>query len=150
MDKVYSFDWYDGVRSGVATYNGLPCYFESQCVDIYTEGVDWFKLSLISKEAFEQEIEQWALWRKYEAAFRVGQIGTEHHPFLPEDRERGNELKRQLEHQLVIDENNILIAQAEFLGLDEQIKQADGAEFEVRWTILPAPPSASWRTSYDV
>ncbi|WP_400193756.1 hypothetical protein [Hymenobacter sp. B81] len=149
MDKVYSFDWYDGVRGGVATYNGQPCYFESQCVDIYSQGVDWFKLSPISEEVFKQEIEQWALWRKYEAAFHAGQIGIEQHPFLPEDRERGEELKKQLEYQLVINEQNFMIAQAEFLALDEQIQQAEGAELEVRWTILVAPPSASWRASYN-
>ncbi|OON69048.1 hypothetical protein [Hymenobacter sp. CRA2] len=150
MDRLYSFDWYDGIRGGVATYNGQPCYFESQCVDIFTQGVDWFKLSPISNEAFEQEIEQWTLWRKYDAAFRAGLVGAEHHPFLPEDGEKGEELQRRLNHQLVIDENNVLIAQAEFFGLDEQIKQADEAELEVRWTILSAPPSASWRTSYDI
>ncbi|MET4106586.1 hypothetical protein [Hymenobacter sp. UYP22] len=150
MDKVYSFDWYDGVRGGVATYNGQPCYFESQCVDIFTDGTDWFKLSPISEAAFEQNKEQWALWRIYDAAFQAGQIGIEHHPFLPENRERGEELQQQLEHQLIIDDNNFMIAQAEFLGLDKQMQRMDRAEMEVRWNILLAPPSASWRAGYDV
>lgn len=148
MDKVYSFDWYDGIRSGVATYDGQPHYFESQCVDIFTDDVDWFELSPITEAAFEQEKEQWALWCKFNESFHAGQIDIEHHPFLPEDRTRGEELQR--EHQLEIDERNFLIAQAEFFGLDEQIKRVDGVELEVRWTILSAPPSASWRTSYDI
>jgi hypothetical protein len=149
MDFVYSFDWYDGPRSGVADYDGRPHYFESQWADIDHIDEDWFKLSPIAQEVFELEIERERLWGKYAAASKLGIVGPEHHPFLPADRPRGEALIQLLEKVLRIDEAQCLIGKAEFVPLDEQTRQTTKAEMIVDWTILSNPPSESKRTAYN-
>jgi hypothetical protein len=149
MDNVYTFDWYDGPRSGVADYNGQPYFFESQWVDVGSVDKDWYMLSPIPKALFEQEVEYWKLWKKYEAAYAAGEIGPEHHPFLLLDRPRGDELLQKLQCQLKIDIENHLIAQAQFSPIDEQTRQTVGIEMQVRWVILSTPPSESRKADYD-
>ncbi|WP_345059414.1 hypothetical protein [Hymenobacter glaciei] len=146
---MYTFDWYDGPRSGVADCNGRPYFFESQWADIGSSGKDWYMLSPIPAEVFVQETEYWNLWKRYEAGHAAGMIGAEHHPFLPADRPRGEALVRILEGQLKIDSKNHLIAQAEFLPMDKYAGQNKGAEMWVYWKILPTPPSESRKVDYD-
>jgi hypothetical protein len=135
-DFVYSYDWYDGPRSGVADYEGKPYFFVSQWIDVYTQKEDWFKLSPISQEIFELELERWKLWTNYQAANQAGLVGNEYHPYLPSDRLRGEALTQMLEKQLVIDEANCLIAQAIFIPLDVQTMQAMQVEMIVKWELL--------------
>jgi hypothetical protein len=149
MDLVYSFDWYDGPRSGVADYDGRPHYFESQWADIDHIDKDWFKLSPISQEVFELELERERLWRKYAEASTIGIVGPEHHPFLPADRPRGEELLQLLKKALTIGEEQHLIGRAEFVSIDEQTRQTTGAEMIVKWKILLNPPCESRRAEYD-
>jgi len=150
MDFVYSFDWYDGPRSGIATYNGRPHYFESQWADIDHVDEDWFKLSPVSQEVFELELEREHLWSKYATANKLGTVGAEHHPFLPVDRQRGEELIQILEKVLRIDEAYHLIGKAEFIAIDELTRQANRAEMIVNWIILPSAPSDSKRVEYNL
>jgi hypothetical protein len=70
---------------------------------VYDHQDDWFKLSPILQEVFELELERWQLWTSYQAANQAGLVGDEHHPYLPNDRLRGEELSQMLEKQLVID-----------------------------------------------
>ena len=148
MDFVYSFDWYDGPRSGVADYDGRPHYFESQWADIDHIDEDWFKLSPISQEVFELELEREHLWDKYAAASAIGILGPEHHPFLPSDRPRGEELIQILEKTLKIDEAQQMLSKAEFAPINEQSRQDIKARMMVKWIMLPEPPSESRRADY--
>lgn len=141
MDILYSLDWYDGPRSGVADYNGQPHFFESQWADIGTADEDWFKLSPITKEVFEQEIELWGLWKKWKAAYDAGLTEQEYHPFLPADRLRGEELEELQKTQLKLDEESYLIAQADFVSIKQVLPHAADAEMMVEWTILSEPPT---------
>jgi hypothetical protein len=150
MDFVYSFDWYDGPRSGVADYDGWPHYFESQWADIDHIEEDWFKLTPIPQEVFELELERERLWGKYAAASAIGIVGAEHHPFLPADRKRGEELMQILEKALRIDEEQYLIGRAKFAAIDEQTRQVTEGAMIVNWTILPGPPSKSTRVDYSL
>jgi len=106
-------------------------------------------LSPIPEAVFEQEVEYWKLWKKYEAAYTAREIGSEHHPFLPVDRARGEELVQLLQNQLKIDIVNHLIAQAEFSPTDEHTRQANDAEMLVHWKILSSPPSDSRKADYN-
>jgi hypothetical protein len=134
---------------GVADYDGHPHYFESQWADIGHVNEDWFKLSPISQEIFGLELERERLWGKYAVASAIGTVGPEHHPFLPADRPRGEELLQMLEKRLRIDEEQLIIARAESIPINEQTRQLTGAEMTVRWTILPNPPSESRRAEYS-
>ena len=149
MDSVYSFDWYDGPRSGIADYNGQPYFFESQWANLGSSGDDWFKLSPVSEEVFRLELERWSLWKRYEAAFHAEEVATEHHPFLPADRMRGEELKRLLEGCLKIDGYNHLIAEASFEPVTNQTQQEDNVEMIVCWKILAEAPCDSRKQDYD-
>ena len=149
MDNLYTFDWYDGPRSGVADYNGRPHFYESQWADI-GELEDWFKLSPVPEEVFEQALEYWRLWKKWQTAHAGGTVGTEHHPFLPIDRPRGEELLRILSHKLKIDETDYLIAQADFAPVDELTCQSNDVEMLVHWKVLETAPSESRKGDYDL
>jgi hypothetical protein len=149
VDLVYTFDWYDGPRSGVADYDGLPHYYESQWADIDHIDEDWYRLSPIPQEVFELELERERLWAKYAEASAIGIVGPEHHPFLPDDRPRGEELLQLLETALRIDEKQHLISRDEFIPINEQARQATGAQMMVNWTILPNPPCESRRAEHN-
>lgn len=140
MDYVYTYEWYDGPRSGVASYQGQPYYYESQWADVYNREEDWFKLSPIRSSVFEQEIERWELWRNWKAAYDAGLAGIESHPYLPADRARGEALSQLLDSVLQLDDTNFLTAQAKFIPASlEQCQQLKISMF-VQWTALAVPP----------
>ncbi|MDJ0366983.1 hypothetical protein QMK33_17680 [Hymenobacter sp. H14-R3] len=149
MDYVYSLDWYDGPRSGIADYNGQPYFFESQWSNIGNGLGDWYKLSPVSKEVLQLELERWRLWKKYEVASKVKAVGEEHHPFLPSDQTRGEQLTILLEGRLGIDEHDYLIAEAIFEPVLVQPQQENNAEMVVCWTILTEAPCESRKRGYN-
>lgn len=139
-DFVYAFDWYDGPRVGLTSYGGAYYYYESQWVDVYERVEDWFKLCPVSAETAAAELERWQLWKAYEATFKEGAVGQEYHPYLLADQERGRQLERLLEKQLVIDEATCLYARAAFQPAKDS---AATAEMEVQWTLLATSPIAT-------
>jgi hypothetical protein len=135
-EKVYSYNWYDGPRSGVADYKGKPYYFESQWEDLNNLESDSFKLSPISKNLLSLVIEYWQLWKKLEEAYKQGLTTQETHPFLPSDAHEGKRLDQILKNELKIDETNHLKARADFIGATAQQFKSSGIDFLVKWTIL--------------
>jgi hypothetical protein len=150
MDKVYSYEWYDGPRSGVATYNGQPHYFESQWADVGSQEQDWYELIPITRELFECELEVWELWRKYYTAYTAGTVGMDYHPFLPGDQARGNELQQIINSQPVEEGKYDLIAKAKFSSSNEQTTEYGMVAMLVEWETHTTPPSPSRKKDYGV
>ena len=133
FEKVYSYDWYDGLRSGVADFNGQPYYFESQWENLNNLGPDSFKLSPISNDLLSIVIDDWQLWKKLEEAYEQGLAPQETHPFLPADATEGQKLDQILKDELRIDETNVVKARADFVAVKGQ---PSGTDFLVKWTII--------------
>ena len=142
MDYVYTYEWYDGPRSGVASCHGQPYYYESQWADVYNQQQDWFKLSPIRLDLFEQELERWELWLNWKAAYDAGSVEIESHPYLPADRARGEELSELLDSTLKIDADKFLVAQAEFTAAGLDAYKKEKASMLVQWNMLNMPPPA--------
>jgi hypothetical protein len=135
-EKVYSYDWYDGLRSGVADFNGHPYYFESQWEDLNTDESDSFKLSPISTDLLSIVIECWRLWKKLEESYKQGLPSQETHPFLPSDAVGGKKLDQVLKSELKLDETNYIRVKADFVPAKEQMYRSNGIDFLVKWSIL--------------
>ncbi len=96
MEKVYvELDWYDGPRSGVADYNGIPHRFISKFDD--TKGYSGsFSLISISVEDFELEVEQWKIFVKWNDLYESGKASTESHPAHGGISQRWDEIEKIL------------------------------------------------------
>ena len=80
-DRVYMvWDYYDGVRSGIADYDGKPHYFECPFDDEADEYGDSYELYSISDETLELALEQWAIYRAWELKFHSGKESHDPHP----------------------------------------------------------------------
>src|SRR5262245_24497201 len=83
--------YYDGPTAGIADFDGCPHAFERAFDEI---AQDWthYRLTPISAETLALALEDWAIWKRWEAAFYAGRATYETHPALPEDRTRHDAL----------------------------------------------------------
>ena len=119
-------DYYDGPRGGIADFHGKPHLYESQFSDIVDDYTDIFHLSPVAFDIFPLALEQWAIWLRWEAAYKQRETPLSTHPALPNERVKYDELETILEQALVIDESNFVAATAEFRNNETKL--------EVRWT----------------
>ncbi len=132
FEEVFSYDWYDGPISGVANKNGKPCFFEYQG---YNEsGKESFYLTPIENEILPIVIESWQIWKRWDIAFHKGKVEKETHPFLPNDKKRGEELSFILDRILKVDELNFVELGAEFKQKENQRGILGMKKLIVKWT----------------
>ena len=122
-------DYYDGPRGGVADFCGAPHVYESEFSDTLNNYTDSFRLSPISDDLFQLALEDWAIWLRWDSAFKHGETPHDTHPDLPVERDHHCELARLLDINLVIDSHNFLLATAEFRDLHSTL--------QVRWSVTP-------------
>jgi hypothetical protein len=86
-------DYYEGPRQGIANFKGQPHFYD--CIfDEAEQGYsDFYRLTPISHGIFQLALEDWAIWKKWEAAFHSGNATLESHPALPQDRRRHEEIR---------------------------------------------------------
>ena len=127
MDTVFEVvhtmtDWYDGPVRGVADYRGRPHLYEAEWDDVRDEFGPRFRLSPIDDVTRDLALEDWAIWLRWDVAFKAGATDQSTHPALPSERARHEELQAELATRLVLDPARAFIVCGEF-----------------RWT--PRPPS---------
>ena len=139
MQRVYTVtDYYNGVRRGVADYEGSPHYFESSMEDVASGGKldESFRLTPISEDTFNLALEDWEIWRRWESAFHTGEASQDTHPALPEDSPRHLELVPVLEGRLKTDSDQCLWVTGCFT-VDEERPMAQGMKnFMVKWELI--------------
>ena len=140
-------DYYDGPRRGVADFNGQPHFYESCWADIDGED-DVFLLTPISPDTLALALEAWAIWLRWEAAFRAGLTTRETHPAMPEDRTRHAELESLLKSQLTTNMSLAIPAKARFD--DSQCDQTGRRLDRVAWTVVPFDSSLDRRSDYHL
>jgi hypothetical protein len=91
-------DYYDGPRQGIANFEGEPHFYE--CISDPSTDIELYFLTPIDNQTFRLAMEDWDIWRRWEAAFHAGKTSQETHPALPEDRARHEELEQLLDKSL--------------------------------------------------
>lgn len=97
---ITMWDYYDGPRVGVATYEGTPHVYFSLGLDIDSDADDVFSLAPIDQDTLALVEEDWAIWLRWEQALKRGETTAATHPALPEDRARHDELVAALDARL--------------------------------------------------
>ena len=96
MDTVQTvWEFYDGPRTGIADFRGKPCYFRCQWDFEAGAYSNVYTLFPVDAETLELALEQWDIWRQWEAAFHAGEAPASSHP-----GNGGNEWYAELERRL--------------------------------------------------
>ena len=138
-EQVYTMtDYYDGPRCGMADFLGRPHLYRSLWADIDHERDDVFELFPVDQELFELALEDWAIWRRWRAAFDRGEVSVDSHPALPADRNRQEEIDKILKPQLAAfnDSDTTVMGEFEWPTLDYRLQGSPG---RVRWTLIERP-----------
>lgn len=126
--KVYTItEWYDGARGGIADLDGEPYYYENHWNDEKNGWNEIYFLKLLDAETFALAMEDWAIWLRWEQAYKEGKTAHETHPALPSERQRHDELSAILAERLVLDRDASVKAKADFVY---------GNESKVKWTVI--------------
>ena len=129
-------DYYDGPRGGIADYEGIPHIYQSMWSDSEDNYNDVFRLSPVGPDVFALALEDWQIWLRWETAFHQGNATQETHPALPNDRPRHEELQLFLKDKLAIDDNNVVLATADFRPRADSGWSGRGFHpLEVKWSL---------------
>jgi hypothetical protein len=74
------WDYSNGPRTGLADYKGAPHYFACLWDDeehVYSSS---FSLTPVDEDTFRIAVLQWDILRRWQVAFRSGEVTTETHP----------------------------------------------------------------------
>jgi hypothetical protein len=117
-------DYYDGPRQGIANYRGEPHFYDCCFSDEKQDYINRYQLTPVSNEVFQLALEDWAIWKRWERAFKSGNTTQETHPALPEDRTRHQEIESFLAVHLRTDLEQAIVRSATFLILKAQEQEA--------------------------
>jgi hypothetical protein len=128
-------DFYDGPRQGVANFRGQPHFYDCIFDKGHEEYPLIYRLIPISQDILELAKEDWAIWKKWEAAFHSGKATLESHPALPQDRGRHEEIRAILDSELTTNAAVCVTQHGSFdrLGSGEYPKGVV-RPLQVRWT----------------
>jgi hypothetical protein len=128
-------DYYDGPREGIANFAGEPHLFRSQFADLENDELDVFAMSQVDADTFRLALEDWAIWKRWEAAFKAGAVDPSTHPALPEERERHMRIEQELERRLAPAKSSFFLAKGEFRAVVGDAESPGVIRtLEVRWT----------------
>jgi hypothetical protein len=106
-DRVLTInDYYDGPRLGIAELGGIPNVYEAEFDHNTDEYGDTYFLSPIDQQLLIAVMEDWAIWCRWDEAYKRGEAAIETHPALPHERSRHEELKRLIGDRLKSDPAN--------------------------------------------
>ena len=80
-ERVHTvWDFYDGVRTGIADLNGAPHYFASLFDETADEYSDNFKLYPVGPEFMQRAMRHWDIYRAWKRKFHSGHADLKTHP----------------------------------------------------------------------
>lgn len=134
-------DYYDGPRQGIANYRGVPHFYDCVFSDEKQDYINRYLLTPVSDEVFQLALEDWAIWKRWEQAFKAGKTTRDTHPALPEDRSRHQQIQSLLVGRLQTDAGQAILRSAKFLILKPQ-ERIIGALLDllVEWSEPSANP----------
>ena len=98
-------DYYDGPRQGVANFKGEPHFCDCIFDEMRSDYSNLYRLTPISPHILDLAREDWAIWERWESAFKAGSTTRETHPALPQDRARHEEIRAVLDSVLKTDKD---------------------------------------------
>jgi len=115
FERVHTMtDYYDGPRGGIAEFEGVPHFYESECDESADNYASTFRLSPIAPDLLALALEHRAIWDRWWTAFHTGRATEETRPALPADRARHDELHEILKQRLKIDRRRYVRARGTF------------------------------------
>lgn len=96
-----------------------------------TELADTFLLTPLPAEIVALALEDWAIWKRWQAAYERNEVALETHPALPADRQRHNELAVILQKELQTDEKESFCARGQF-----KASETDQCVLLVEWELI--------------
>jgi len=130
-EPVYAvWDYYDGVRTGIADLNGEPHYFASQFELAADDYSDNFKLYPVDAEFMERAMRNWAIYRAWDRQFRSGEVKVETHPGHGGIDLEYDELQSWLDRKVGQLQALPTLHRAEFRALPGEMSR----EIEVAWS----------------
>ena len=137
-------DYYDGPRQGIANFCGSPHFYACVLSDDRQDYTNRYTLTRISNEAFRLAIEDWAIWTRWDKAFKAGETTLDTHPALPDDADRHAQITSILADELKAGSNSSFIRSAKFLILNPP-EERGGTRINllVEWSEPTGPISES-------
>jgi len=135
---VYTItDWWDGPRKGIAEFNSVPHFYESEFDDARDEWPKTFLLAPLDEVTSRPALEVWPIWERWGRAVSEKRVAraTKANPALPEDQVRRDQLEALLKDRLQIDSSKATRVTANFRrkgGEPEAIELR--RPLEVSWT----------------
>ena len=127
-------DYYDGPRQGIANYLGSPHFFDCVFSEERQDYSNLYRLTHVTDQAFQLALEDWAIWTRWERAFKDGQTDLKTHPALPEDAARHEEIASLVSDHLKTDPRMSIVRSAKFQNLrPAESRSGQYSEFVVRW-----------------
>ena len=139
FERVYTvWEYYDGPRSGIANYHGVPHYYECEWEEADDEYASTFTLRQIDEDTFKLALEQWSIWREWEIAYHRGERKPETHPGYRGQNARYDDLEDLLKQRIDSASAIGVSVQGTFRPLDMQPKFPHGvmSELEVQWSVI--------------
>jgi hypothetical protein len=134
-ERVHTvWDYYDGILDGVANFRGNPHYFSVIRKDV--DPVDTYELKEIDSVLFEAVVEQWSIYRRWEARFHASQLPVDTHPGKGGIDARYDELEIAINSGIQTLSSVPTVATGEFRPIENQPDLPKGCfrELEVLWT----------------
>ncbi len=132
--QVLTVEYYwDGPKTGVATFKGEPHAYECAFDDRLDEWSWFYLLKPIDPGTLQLVMERWQIWLRWEEAHQTGHTTISTHPALPADRPRWAILTRLLDSRLEVPPSGDLAAYGEFERLGPPTSSGPWA---VVWTTI--------------
>lgn len=141
FEKVHVvWDYYDGVRSGIADFGGAPHYFASLFDDRADAYSDRFQLFPVDADFIALALRQWTIFRAWEARFHRGLVPLETHPGHGGVDAEYDDLSRRLDEQIKTLDPTSALQAAIFRAVPGQEELPAGVlrELEVAWSPATA------------
>lgn len=139
-ERVYTiWGFYDGARTGIADFNGVPHYFACLFNEVADDYSDNFRLYPVGIEFIERAIRTDEIYRVWENKFQSGEVGIETHPGHGEIDAEYDEIKSWLDNEIAGLRAIPSLYGAEFRVLPDQesILPRIIRNQEVKWSPLP-------------
>jgi len=131
-ERVHAvFDYFDGPRSGVADFHGLPHAFAGKFDDDLQDWSEFYHLKPLTEEQFRLVMTDWQIWTRWLAANKAGDAGLDTHPALPSDKALHDQIAPAVEAALTVDVASSRVVWPTFHGC----LPPDG-DLEVSWSVV--------------
>ena len=131
-ERVHAvFDYFDGPRSGIANFHGLPHAFAGKFDDDLQDWSEFYHLKPLTDEQFRLVMTYWQIWTNWLAAYKAGDVALDTHPALPNEKALHDQIAPAVEAALTVDVANSRVVWSTFHG-----RLPPDGELEVSWNLV--------------